>query len=112
MLALFGLIALRLGERAIAQEAFTGAVEKADALLTYSTQNYFALDAKALALCGLAVCENRPDRVAAAVEAYRAARAINKEVGIVGRVLRLFDALTPADMDGLLTGVRAVAGGR
>jgi len=46
-----------------------------------------------------------------AVDAYRAARAITKAPGIVGRVLRLFDALAVVDEDGILFGVRAAAGG-
>jgi hypothetical protein len=43
--------------------------------------------------------------------AYRAARAINSEAGVVGRVLRLFDALAAADAEEVLAGVRAAAGG-
>jgi len=63
-----------------------------------------------LALAGLAVCEG-PQYVAAAITAYRAARAINKDAGIVKRVLRLFDELAKSDSNGVLVEVRVAAAG-
>jgi tetratricopeptide (TPR) repeat protein len=110
VLALLALIYLRQGDVAAAQEAFTEAVAQAESMLNRSAQSYKALDSKGLALCGLAVCGDA-GRVAEAAEAYRAARAINKDAGIVGRVLRLFDALAEADAAGVLAGVRASAAG-
>ena len=79
-------------------------------MLTHSAQNFRALDSKGLALCGLAVCGD-VGRVAEAAKVYRAARAINKDAGIVGRVLRLFDTLAEADAAGALAGVREAAAG-
>ncbi|HYH84435.1 MAG TPA: tetratricopeptide repeat protein [Pyrinomonadaceae bacterium] len=110
VLALLGLIALRQGDVAAAQAAFTEAVAQAETMLTYSAQNFKALDSKGLALCGRAVCGDA-SRVAEAAEAYKAARAINKDAGIVRRVLRLFDALAESDAAGALAGVRAAAAG-
>src|SRR5207248_2516442 len=101
VLALLGLIALWQEDRAAAREAFTEAVAQAETMLTHSAQNFNALDSKGLALCGLAVCGDA-GRVDEAVEAHRAARAINKDAGIVGRVLRLFDTLAEADAAGAL----------
>ncbi len=46
-----------------------------------------------------------------AKEAYKAARAINSDAGIVGRVLQLFDALAKTDTAGILAEVRAEAAG-
>jgi hypothetical protein len=46
-----------------------------------------------------------------AIEAYRAARALCKDVGIVNRVLRLFDALAVVDEKGILAEVRKAAAG-
>ena len=61
-------------------------------------------------LAGLVLC-GKSTQFAEAVEAYRAARAINKDPGIVGRALRLFDALALADSAEVLAQVReAVAG--
>jgi len=108
--ALLGVIALRQADRPAAQEAFVAAVQQAEQLLAHSAQNYAALDSKGLALSGLALCEG-PQHVAAAIAAYRAARAINKDAGIVGRVLRLFDELAKADSTRILKEVRAAAAG-
>jgi tetratricopeptide (TPR) repeat protein len=91
-------------------EAFAAAVQQAEQMLAHSAQNYDALDAKGLALSGLALCEGA-QYVAAAIAAFRAARAINKDAGIVKRVLRLFDELAKADEQGVLKEVRAAAGG-
>jgi tetratricopeptide (TPR) repeat protein len=110
VLMLLGLITLRQGDVAAAQAAFTEAVAQAETMLTHSAQNYKALNSKGLALCGRAVCGGA-GRVAEAAEAYRAARAINNDAGVVGRVLRLFDAMAEADAVGVLAGVRAAAGG-
>jgi len=119
-LALLGIVALRQGEHAAAQEAFAAAVAQADALLAHTPQYYAALDSRGLALCGLALCEARNPRnqvsgrnlVSEAAAAFRAARAINRDAGIVSRVLRLFDALAAVDTAGVLEGVRAAANGQ
>jgi tetratricopeptide (TPR) repeat protein len=108
VLALLGLIALQQEDIATAQGAFVTAVQKANALLAHSVQNYNALDTKGLVLAGLALCEGS-HHVPAAIEAYSAARAINKDAGIIKRVLRLFDVLTKADSNGVLKDVRAAA---
>jgi hypothetical protein len=109
---LLGVIALRQGERPAAQEAFAEAVAQADALLAHTAQYYDALDAKGLALCGLALC-GQGDALPAAVGAYRAARAITQVTGTVGRAVRLLHALAQADPSGpeLLAAARAAAGG-
>ncbi|HEX6289577.1 MAG TPA: tetratricopeptide repeat protein [Herpetosiphonaceae bacterium] len=110
VLALLGLIALRQGEVEAARSAFASAVEQADVLLSRTAQLYKVLDSKALALCGLALCEGS-QHLPPALAAYRAARAICQEPGVVSRVLALFDALAVADPTGMLAEVSAVAGG-
>jgi tetratricopeptide (TPR) repeat protein len=110
VLALLGLITLRQGDALAAQEAFATAVSEADGLLAYAAQNYIAMDTKGLALCGLSLCDG-VNRASAAIEAYKAARAINKDAGIVARVLRLFDALAVVDSAGALKDVRTAAAG-
>jgi tetratricopeptide (TPR) repeat protein len=110
ILTLLGLIALKQGDAAAACEAFTEAVAQAEMMLGRSAQNFRALDSKGLGLCGLAVCGDA-GRVAEAAEAYRAARAINRDAGIVKRVMRLFDTLAGEDKAGALAGVRASAAG-
>ncbi len=110
VLVLLGVVALSQRDHMAAREAFAAAVTEADQLLTYSMQNFRALDTKGLALCGLTLCD-QVNRAQDAIESYKAARAINKDAGIVNRVLRLFDALTVADDKGMLAGVRDAAGG-
>ncbi|MCG3153475.1 MAG: Photosystem I assembly protein Ycf3 [bacterium] len=110
VLALLGVIALRQTDRAAAQEAFTAAVQHAEQMVAHSAENYDALDAKGLSLSGLALCEGA-QHVAAAMAAFRAARAINQDAGIVKRVLRLFDELAKVDVQGLLKEVRPAAAG-
>ncbi|HEX6289575.1 MAG TPA: TIR domain-containing protein [Herpetosiphonaceae bacterium] len=109
VMALLGVIALHQGERETAREKFNAALQEANRLLRHTPELYKALDTKALALCGLALIEGA-QHVPAAIEAYRAARAINSDAGIVGRVLRLFDALASQDAAGVLADVRPAAG--
>jgi hypothetical protein len=64
-----------------------------------------------LALCGLALVEDA-SLVAAAVEVYRAARAINSDPGTITSALQDLDTLAPADPTGLLKPARAAASGK
>ncbi len=109
--ALLGVISLRQGDVDVAWTAFNEAATKANGILAQTAQYYDALDAKGIALCGLALCTGDAAYIEQAKEAFRAARAITKAKGIVGRVLRLFDALAVADTNGVLKDVRAVAAG-
>ena len=131
VLALLGVIALRQDDRPAAREAFAAAVAAADGLLAQTPELFGALDAKGLACCGLALCDGTgagcapsadgmiaatkpaPTSLDAAVAAYRAARAINRDAGIVGRVLRLLDALAAGHPQGaaILAPSRAAAAG-
>lgn len=105
-----GLIALRQGDRTAAQKAFATAIHQASALLTQSPHLFGALDIQGIAFCGLALCESSK-HIQAAKEAYKAARAINSDAGIVRRVLRYFDSLAMADTDVILAEVRVDAAG-
>lgn len=106
--ALYGIIALRQGERETAQEAFTKSIAQADEILAKTHDYYEALDAKGLALSGLLVIGNS-GLVNEAVETFRKARKIAPHAGIVKSVLRLFDELAQCDPDGLLKDVRPAA---
>jgi hypothetical protein len=87
-------------------------VKASDALLGHNDTNYGALDAKGLALCGLALCDEDTNYIPDAISSYEAARSITRAPGIVGRVLQLFDELVKADTQELLSGVREEAGGK
>jgi tetratricopeptide (TPR) repeat protein len=107
--ALCGIIALRQGERATAQEAFTRAIAQADEILAKTPDYYDALDAKGLAVCGLALCTDDGQltmddgKIAEAMETFRKARKIAPHAGVVKSVLRLFDELVKCDEEGIKT---------
>ena len=73
-----------------------------------NNRNYRACDTQGLALTGLALASEE-QRLPEAIAAYRAARAINRDAGVVRRVLRLFDRLAVADARGILHEVRSAA---
>jgi tetratricopeptide (TPR) repeat protein len=108
--AMLGVVLLRQGQTEPARLTFTEAVAQADTLLEYTGDNYQALDSKALALCGLTLLGDTP-RLPEADAAAQAARAVNRNAGVVRRVLRLLDALAPADQAGIIAPVRAISAG-
>jgi tetratricopeptide (TPR) repeat protein len=109
--ATLGVVLLRQGQTDPARQAFTEAVAQADSLLELTSDNYQALDTKALALCGLALLGDAA-RLPEASDALQTARAVTRDIGVVGRVVRLLDALAVADHGGVLAPVRTIAAGR
>jgi tetratricopeptide (TPR) repeat protein len=129
--ALHGIIALRQGEEVAARGAFVRAIGQADEILSKTAEFYSALDAKGLAICGLAICgedggrktvdggsENLDDGQRStvyrqqAIETFRKARQVAPHAGVVKSVLRLFDELVKCDKDGTLKDVRKAAEGK
>jgi tetratricopeptide (TPR) repeat protein len=106
VLALSGVIALRMGETKAAKDAFVSAITKADEMLGKSKNNYSAFYAKGLSLSGLALCDGEKSRIVEAISAYKAARKINSYKGVVRRALILFDELAKADSRQVLVEVR------
>ncbi len=128
--ALHGIIALRQGDEVAARGAFVRAIGQADEILSKTAEYYSALDAKGLALCGLALCDRDDGRQTTddgqqtadggrssvvyrqqAIETFRKARKIAPHAGIVKATLRLFDELTKCDLEGILKDVRKAAEG-
>ena len=106
-----GVVYLRQGDRGAAKRAFQAAVAQANDALAAAPENYKALDNKALALCGLAVVDQRPDFIDRAAIAFGAARAITTAAGVVADVLRRLDTLVVVDDAGTLNLVRSAAAG-
>jgi tetratricopeptide (TPR) repeat protein len=96
---------LRQDQPAAATQEFHTAITQAGEQLQQTSEDYRALDTKALALCGLALTTD-PARAAEATTVFRAARAITSADGIVGQALALFNALAATDGDGILTSIR------
>jgi tetratricopeptide (TPR) repeat protein len=102
---------LRQGERETAQEVFSKSIAQADEILAKTPDYYSALDAKGLALCGLAICGDKkfiPD----AIETFKKARKIAPHAGIIKSALRLFDELAKCDENGILKDVRKAVEGK
>lgn len=123
--ALQGIIALRQGDEVAARGAFLRAIGQADEILSKTPDYYSALDAKGLALSGLAVvsgqltaqpstANNQPptDYRQQAIETFQKARKIAPHAGIVKSVLRLFDELAKCETKGTLKDVRKAAEGK
>jgi tetratricopeptide (TPR) repeat protein len=106
-----GIVAYRQKDLEAAREAFTAAIAKAGELLAMTPDRYAALDAKALALCGLALCGNTR-QMPAARTAFMAARKVTCAAGVVTWVLQLFDALAVGDANHVLSDLRPVAAGQ
>jgi tetratricopeptide (TPR) repeat protein len=105
---ILGVVLLRDGMSDRARSAFTEALVRADALLHHTSDNYHALDTKALALCGLALLGDSA-RLTEAMAAIRAARAIIQAAGVVRDVSRLFNALAVQGEGDALDEIRAIA---
>lgn len=110
VLTFLGVITVRQGDAEEARKAFTEALAQCEAALRLNERNGSALYSKGLALVGLAVCGDA-GRVAEAAEAYRAARAVNKDAGVIRRTQLALDALAEADGAGVVSEVRAVVAG-
>ncbi|NOH03816.1 MAG: hypothetical protein HND47_18560 [Chloroflexi bacterium] len=109
----------------LAAAAFLRAIGRADEILSKTAEYYSALDAKGLALCGLAILDDGRRTMddgqsttddgngqssmvhrQQAIETFRKARKIAPHAGIVKSVLRLFDELVKCDKEGILKEVR------
>jgi tetratricopeptide (TPR) repeat protein len=106
--ATLGVILVRQGDLEQARPVLSEAIVQADILLEHTSENYRALDAKALGLSGLGVLGDAP-RISEATFAIQAARDVNRDTGVVKGVLRLLDALAGADEVSMLAPVRAAA---
>jgi tetratricopeptide (TPR) repeat protein len=93
---LLGVVAFKQGDRTAAVSAFERAVATADDTLARNPRNPNALDCKGLGCTGLLAC-GRPEMLRPALDAYRAARALNSYPGLVRSVARWLDALIGPD---------------
>jgi tetratricopeptide (TPR) repeat protein len=105
---LYGIAALRNGDRALARSGFEEAHREAMRLRQRHKRHLGALDGDGLALCGLALCDE-PAWLDQAVASFGAARTVSSERGVVCRIVRLLDELRVADEQGLLSNARKAA---
>jgi tetratricopeptide (TPR) repeat protein len=105
---LAGLALLELDHVDESARAFGDAVTAADALLGLADSNVAALQARALALSGLAVATRDTTRAMAAVAAFTRARAVTRAAGVAADTRRLLEIIASHDKSGLLITARCV----
>jgi tetratricopeptide (TPR) repeat protein len=103
--AMRGLIALRQEDRRAAQMAFRTALQEADRVLAHTPRHVIALEARALARAGLALC-GEPVASEAILDAFRTAIQ-KREPANCKRLARLLDAIASTDREGVLDAARA-----
>jgi tetratricopeptide (TPR) repeat protein len=108
-LAVLGVVRLRQGDKPAARQALDAAVRWADGLLVRCDRNWEALDARGLALCGLALLDGQKG-FDAAIATFQAARRVTAGAGVVRRILRQLDLLMPTGPAALLASLRQAAG--
>jgi len=105
-----GLALLKLHRIQESVRAFSDAVAAADALLALADSNVAALQARALALSGLAAAAGDPARAAEAAQAFTRAHAVTSAAGVAADTRRLLDVIASHDRSGVLAKVFAAQG--
>ena len=100
-----GLALLELHRADEGMRAFNDALTAADALLALEDRNIAALQARALALSGLAAATGDPARATQALEAFTRTYAVTSAAGVAADTRRLLDAIACHDRSSILAGV-------
>jgi tetratricopeptide (TPR) repeat protein len=107
---LAGLALLELHRPSESDPLFRDAELAADELLALTDRNVAALEARALALSGLAAIAGDQARATEAEEAFTRARAATSAPGVVADTRRLLDMITAHDQSGVLARLGAPPG--
>ena len=107
MRLLEGLALLELNRAGQAEQAFTDALTAAEELLGLADGNVAALQARALALSGLAAVAADPDRAAQATQAFTQLRTVTTGAGVTADTRRLLTVIAPHDRAGILPQIHA-----
>ena len=99
------LLELRRVDKAV--RAFSAAIIAADELLVLADSSVIALQARALALSGVAVATGDPARAADAAQAFTRAHAVTRATGAVADSRRLYETIASHDQAGILADVCA-----
>jgi hypothetical protein len=102
-----GLALLELNRVDEAARALSGVLTAAGALLALADRNVVALQARALALSGLAVATGDPGRAREAAEALTRLRTTTSAGGVAADTDRLLDVIASHDRIGILAEARA-----
>ena len=102
-----GLALLELHRAEESARAFSSAVTAANALLALAGGNVAALQARALALSGLAAATGDQAHATEAGEAFARAHAVTSAAGVTADTRRLLDQIASHDRSGIFAEVRA-----
>jgi tetratricopeptide (TPR) repeat protein len=102
-----GLALLELNRPEESVQAFSDAATAADALLALAGRNVDALQARALALSGLAATTGDPARAAEAGRAFARAEAITNAAGMAADTRTLLGQIARHDTSNILAEIRA-----
>ena len=102
-----GLALLGLHRAEESVRAFSGALAAAGVLLALADRNVAALQARALALAGLAAVTGDPARATEAGDAFGRADAVTVAAGVAADTRRLLDQIASHDRSGILARIRA-----
>jgi tetratricopeptide (TPR) repeat protein len=112
ILLLAGVALLDLNRIDEAVRAFTDAIAAADALLGLADRNVAALQARSMALAGLAVATDDANRAADSAVALARLDTTTRVSGVVADTRELLDKIATHDRTGVLADVRAGQDGR
>ncbi|MEE8124516.1 MAG: TIR domain-containing protein [Nitrospirales bacterium] len=101
--AMYGIVSLRQGHHKQAKQQFLQTITQTETLLNHCSQDIWALESKALAQCGLAICDQNPELTSSAIETFKIVREMVQDKGTLQRILKLLQALSLADTHGILT---------
>jgi hypothetical protein len=102
-----GIALLGLGRSDEASAAFHDGLTGAEELLVLADSNVAALQARALALAGLAATGRDPARADEARAGMDRIRAVTTATGITAEAQQLLDLIVAFDASGTLDGIRA-----
>ena len=107
MRVLEGLALLELHRADQAEQALTDALTAGEELLALADRNVAALQARALALSGLATVTASPDRATQAAQAFTQLRTATTAAGVTADTRRLLTVIASHDRAGILRQVYA-----
>jgi tetratricopeptide (TPR) repeat protein len=102
-----GLALLELNRPDESARAFTSVLTATDALVALADSNVAAVQARALALAGLATATSDPARASEAVEAFTQARTITSAAGVAADTQHLLKTIIAQDQSGVLAELSA-----
>ena len=102
-----GLALLELHRPGQAGPVLNDAISAADAQLALADRNVTALQARALALAGLAAATGDPARASEASQAFARARAVTSAAGVAADTQRLLKVIAASDQSGVIAGLTA-----